>query len=169
MFYGKKTSQQQDNTAEPLCRFGPGGDFVWSWRPELNDLEQTPSRPFFDLIRCAIQTLTSFLSPELINENNRNICRSLLIHSKENISDKFADRRCSHVSDTEEISAPEINTPFSREPMLFPDFRGTGIKAWHKPKHGVRAHRRVTKKRTSVSLPGQGTLFDPNAQSARTA
>jgi hypothetical protein len=170
MFYGKMTNDQPDKKNEPLCRFGPGGDFVWSWVPEQQPLEHSRSGSIVELFRCIIETISALLSLELVNEETgRNRRESLILHSKETISDECRDSRSSMLTDTEKNPAAQINTKFPGEPMLFPDFRGTGIKTWHKSKHSIRTHRRTAKKKTAVSLSGQGTLFDPNGQSARTA
>jgi hypothetical protein len=170
MFYGKIMNHQSNKKVEPLCRFGPGGDFVWSWRPEPPEIERPYSRPILELFRCIIETFTALLGPDLINEQaKQNYGGSLIIRSKEIVSNAFKDRARDEFANTEKNPAPQINTLFPREPMLFPDLRGTGIKPWHKPKHGIRAHRRTAKKRPSVSLSGQGTLFDADVQSARTA
>jgi hypothetical protein len=170
MFYGKMMNNQPNKKNEPLCRFGPGGDFVWSWEPEQPPLEHSRSGAIVELVRCIIETISALLSLELANDDTGlNHRGGLILHSKETISDEYYDSRDSVLIDTEKNPASQINTQFPGKQMLFPDFRGTGLKAWHKPKHGIRAHRRTAKKRTPVSLSGQGTLFDPNAQSARTA
>jgi hypothetical protein len=170
MFYGKMMNNQPNKKNEPLCRFGPGGDFVWSWEPNQEPLDYSRSGPIVELVRCIIETISALLSLEFVNEDTSLNCRGgLILHSKETVSDECYDGRNSVLIDTEKNPASQINKPFPGEPMLFPDFRGTGIKAWHKPKHGIRAHRRTAKKRTPVSLSGQGTLFGADAQSARTA
>jgi hypothetical protein len=58
---------------------------------------------------------------------------------------------------------------FSGEPMLFANDSGTGVRIRYKPKHRIRAHRTASKKRHAVGIAGQGSLFEIDFRSAKTA
>ena len=109
--------RQADEQVEPLCKFGPGGDFIAIWQPEL-------------------------LAGSSKTDNTIN---------------------------PTPVAAIEDSGVLSRQPMLFPDNSRTGSPIKHQPKYRVRTYRRAAKKRPAFRLSEQGSLFEPDLASARTA
>ena len=121
---------------EPVCRFGPGGDFISVWPSE----------------------------PQRFSLASKNI--------------PFRKEILEYTAGTTRANGPAYPAPatvikgdslFPDEPMLFTDDWRVGLRAGHKPKHHIRAYRRAVKKRPALVLAGQGSLFDANFKSAKTA
>lgn len=145
-------NQEEDKQNEPICRFGPGGDFVWVWPRERLVSPQAEAGGLGRLLGRLNEIMFKLLGSEedkseYVNENSK------------------AD------SETYAASATVIraNRQLQREPMLFSDDWGAGVGTGSKPKHRVRTHRRASKKRPSLRVWGQGSLFDADLRSARTA
>ena len=102
----------QKQPIEPVCKFGPGGDFVSVWPRD-----------------------TKGAGP--------------------------ADARSSLGS--------QGSVGLSGQTLLFTDVRVSGSRAGHKPKHHIQAYRRTATKKPAEGSPPQGTLFETNSRSARTA
>jgi len=104
-------NERVNNQTEPLCRVGPGGDFVSLWPAE--------------------------------NQPNSNC--------------------------TTPIRVVKGDCRFSGEPMLFADDWLTGVRVCHKSKHSIRTYSRAAKKKSSHDSSGQGSLFEADFKSAKTA
>jgi hypothetical protein len=107
---------------EPVCKFGPGGDFVSFWPAEKEREEYAAKNGGFE--------------------------------------------EPSHPAPDSTIKG---DSQFSGEPMLFADDWRVGAAVRHKPKHGIRAHHRTATKRATVQFPRQGSLFNANFKSAKSA
>ena len=146
---------------EPLCKFGPGGDFVSYWPGGHGGLP-----------RPAAGALGSLLSrlAELIRNSNpaAEMPASHNQHPADTEDRKHDDDRPNGI-DAASVATAESDSPFSGEPMLFAHDCRTGKRTAHKPKHRIRAHRRAAKKGASASIPGQGTLFEIDFKGAKTA
>jgi len=98
------------NQAEPVCKFGPGGDFVTVWPKEPTPSPQPMPTPVI-----------------------------------------------------------ESDSSFPAQPMLFPGDWAVAAQTGHKTKRGIRTYHRTAKRKPALSLSTQGSLFETNFKSKKTA
>jgi hypothetical protein len=165
----------EDNSDyEPLCRFGPGGDFVRGWPPQIEG--QT------HLLHSGIGRVLASLSliiNKLRHQQQFETAAPVVDEPSSGASELFGAPAITELStenhddegtiDPETDSVAASDSGLSGEPLLFADDIRVGLRIRHKPKHHVRAHRRASKKRHGLGISGQGTLFDADIKSARIA
>jgi hypothetical protein len=95
--------------------------------------------------------------------------RPLTHFLKERVINEAEISRIGDTAYAKAIAAATSGRAFSAEPMLFPDPGGNGVRIKHKPKHRIRAYRRVAKKGSTVRFAEQGSLFESQYRSAKTA
>jgi hypothetical protein len=150
-----KMDNHPEKQIEPVCRFGPGGDFVSNWPPQNKRPAKLLSR-LNEIITSLIGS-TSKENLEYVVETNA---------GKSAGGRDFAIGEPSYSSPTAAIKS---NSRFSGRPLLFPDDCRTGSAADNKQKHHIRAYRRAAKKRPLIVFAGRGSLFEADLQSAKTA
>jgi hypothetical protein len=138
---------------EPVCRFGPGGDFVSAWPPQPQSPKKQPAK------------LLSRLN-EIITTLIGSTCG--LATSKENL-DYVVESNTGKPAYSTPTAAIKSDSRFSGWPLLFADDCRIGLGADNKPKHNIRAYRRTAKKRPAVTFAGHGSLFETDFKSAKTA
>jgi len=143
----------------PLCRFGPGGEFVKDW-PFGKSMPQENS--LGDILRCIAEIIncTSQVNDQMVET----------ILSAGQKRDKTNDKD-SPESQTDPKAARTAadNRKLSPQPMLFADDSRTGAADRAKPKHRIRAYSATAKKRLSIRITGQGSLFESNFKSLKSA
>jgi len=163
---------QADGQAEPLCKFGPGGDFIAVWQPE-------PAEPLGRLSSLT-ELLTSTLGIAAIMAGLRpsNLpvdltaaarCGKYAACVREKVKNVVGNSRPHSTADSAPATTIADSGVLSREPMLFPHNSGIGSRIKHKPKYRIRAYRRAAQKRTAFRLSEQGSLFELDLPIARTA
>jgi hypothetical protein len=151
----------------PLCRFGPGGDFVSYWPkgsgesyPELHENKLTK----------IIERLNRIISGIIQNQPDVqvNFCGT-----EATILQKMQDERKIIAKPTIKKQAHTPTNPaslsdkkISGQQFLFADDWGAGERAGHKQKHDIRAHRGASKKRVSFKWHREGSLFGAELKSA---
>ena len=162
-----------DNRIEPVCKFGPGGDFVSVWPPEPSKSPQRRVTSLSEVLACIRQIMGKPEDSEVdVGSSWRAGVRRLAEqHLRQKEDSEYAGRITEAANAAYAAPAAGIKGGrlFSGEQRLFADDWGTGMRAQHKPKHRFRAHRRAAKKRAADSLPGQGTLFELDFRSAKSA
>ncbi len=160
-----------NNHPEPVCRFGPGGDFVSVWPPE----QTLTHRPSMGRLTKFIQSL-SHIVPTLLGSTPNTVPQELtqtqppadpVLHRKGLL--KYAVKKIDKPAHTASATAINSHKLFSDQSILFPDDGRISIRTGHKPKHRIRAYRRTAKKTPPLDLAGQGSLFESDFKSARTA
>lgn len=166
-------SYDTDSQNEPVCRFGPGRDYVSIWPPEPVGRPVASPNSLTKVLSSIAEIMATFVGSQprctaaLSAITDRPTER--IRFPKETKLHASDDRRADSTTDPAPAANTTGNSGLSTEPTLFPDDSGSSIRIRHKPKHSVRAHRRTAKKRSALSLPGQGSLFDIDFTSARTA
>ena len=152
---------------QPLCKFGPGGDFVYFWppKPGMNPSSLT------SLLNKLVPLVAAppLPEPQMQQPENTPAHAQKIIASKEefeNAANHNAGEKPNHAAPATIIKGDSL---FTGQPMLFPDDSRTRRRTQHKPKHRVRTHRRNAKKKPTAGIAGQGSLFEANFQSAKTA
>ena len=158
---------------EPVCRFGPGGDFVSFWpKQHFTSRKAVPNSLALLLERLA-KIINTKLTPDFDasadSPKNAHQPKTLTLPEKGNI--KYEVKHAKSEKPADSAPAPVINSncQLQDQPMLFPDDRRVSIPTGHKPKHRIRTYRRTTKKKAPVQLPGQGSLFEADLRCAKTA
>jgi len=173
---GKKMIPDRKRQAEPLCKFGPGGDFVAAWQPKPSEYPDVLAR----LLGSAVDALaaafglksaganvplsSNFYPPKGVPRTNEPT-----VHHMEKLNDAIENSTAHDSTDSASAPAHANDSPFSAEPLLFPDLVRNGLRIKHQPKHRIRAPRRTAKKGPAFRIPKQGSLFEGQLARARIA
>ena len=151
----------------PLCRFGPGGDFVSYW-PKGSG-ESYPES-YENKLTKIIERLSRIISGMIQSQPDVQVTFS---GTEATILQKVQDERTIIAKATVKKQAHSATNAaslsdkkVSGQQFLFADDWGAGERAGHKPKHNVRTHRRASKKRVSFKWHRQGSLFGAELKSA---
>ena len=149
----------------PLCRFGPGGDFVSDWPMEPLSQEQIGIGPIGKTLSKLAEIIGAVIAPELIGQiKEANILQ--VNNLKENIESAHCTSGDNHAETTSNAKA---NQTVSAEPILFGDDTGISSPVRRKPNNRVRTRRSVKRKSVAASRPWQGTLFETYGPSTQVA
>ena len=153
-----------DKKVMPLCKFGPGGDFVSVWLSCNYTSTLASEKPLTKLIKSIAQTITTLLSPELSWEPPASQASAKQqIYTRQITGYEFKNIKSGRTTFTGE------NTLYAGKQLLLPDFSSDYLRNYHKPKHRYRIRQTTAKKKTSFVIPTQGSLFEEDLQSAKTA
>jgi len=130
---------------EPVCRFGPGGDFVSVWPPQASQPPQSSKKRLAKLLSSLNEIITALPGSDFNTTSKENL---------EYVAASKAGRPAYPTSTT----AIKSDSRFPGQPMLFADDRRISVGTGHKPKHHIRAYHGTAKKRPAVSLASQGSL-----------
>jgi hypothetical protein len=167
----------------PVCRFGPGGDYVSAWPAsgklvESADWENPADHPkstaarLLDVLAGIRDILRSsparrnieVIGPMEIGEGTATEREGQLYGAKNRGTDPdFVGTY------TTAGSVAKCNRWFSGQPGLFADDWRAGGTIKYKPNYRIRAHRAAAKKRSCFGPGGQGTLFETDFKGAKTA
>ena len=130
---------------QPVCRFGPGGEFVSIW-PGSSEFQLPSQNRLLKMFACLNEIIAGVLGSEFN--------RPLTAAAKAQVipDNRFDQSRKSQA-----------------QSMLFPDDSRIGLRAAHKPRLRIRACRRTTKKRPRIDPGEQGLLFAAELKITRTA
>jgi len=128
----------------PLCRFGPGGDFIKDWPfgkivPKENSLGR--------VLDCIAQIIGGMSQTN--DETVETILSAAKKKDKANGKDSGKPK-----ADSKADRTIEDNCKPSPQPLLFADISRTGSANRTKPKHRIRAHSPAAKKRTPNACQG---------------
>lgn len=159
------------NKSSPLCKFGPGGDFVDEWDAPSASPQHNESH-LGQVLNVIAEIIGATVQPEILTE----IACALPVKSdsktpvlnKLSIQEKTADG-LQLVNHSQAARNTSTGGKLSKEPMLFSDDWGTGSSVKHKPNHRLRTHRRTARKKTAGAFNGQSTLFEINPIGRKTA
>ena len=154
--------QNRFNDEKPLCRFGPGGQYLCDWPPSNYQYKL----PVQDKLTRVLMTISDMISdfvkypPDMVNQ----------LKTIETASGNLKYEK-SIPSGTDSSSASNIksNQHISDQQMLFADDCRVVNADINKPKHNIRTHRKPANKRPPLHIAGQGTFFDDNFKSAKSA
>jgi hypothetical protein len=160
----------KERQAEPLCKFGPGGDFVAVWQPKPSECAEVVAR----LLSSAVEALAAAFG---LKRSTPPICPPKEVpgtneqtdFQMEKPKDAIEISTARDSTDPASAPAPANDSQFSAEPLLFPDLVRNGIRIKHKPKHRIRTSHRASKKGAAFRIPKQGSLFESQFPRARIA
>ncbi len=160
---------------EPICKFGPGGDYVRQWpgkaagKGEPVGAVENPLRKVLDRLADIIGTTVNIASLSGIDvEGPQEIGACEIVNEEEREENHVAADNESGTGNAETIRDTQAHPAVRAEPLLFADDSRVGAGGRRKSNHRIRAHRRTAKKRAAQKIDGQGTLFeiDCTSQSA---
>jgi len=166
-------SGDRDKQFEPVCKFGPGGQFVSFWPADPAEHSQRCHSSLTHLLNKLARLIAAPLAPKaggtLSQVSAAHHDEPRILRSKEEFENAVKDTGSRKPPDAPKTTIIKSDSLFSGEPMLLPNDSGTRERIRHKPKHRVRTYRRAAKKRPAPGVPGQGSLFETHFKSARTA
>jgi hypothetical protein len=176
----KKEGKNQMNNdrfkrIEPVCRFGPGGEFMSFW-PE-NSLEFSSRQSWPNSLSKVLGSIARIISTKLGQQQLcadvtiENICQQAEEGSehKEQTHNAKPNPKPDKSSYTPPNAVIRSNRKFPGQPMLFADDRGACRRTNNKPKHHIRAYRGTPKKRAAFDIARQSTLFEADFKSQKIA
>jgi hypothetical protein len=174
----------------PICRFGPGGEYVTNW-PFFADA--TKGRSARGELACpelacgelvepvegveSVEWEDPTSPPQGVLTKLLNMLAGMIEALRGNMSEQgmfyyvSKDRSIEQPRRTYASAGSVIkhNRWLCDQPGLFADDWRAGANVKHKPNHGIRA-RRATAKKGTCFTPAEGlTLFDADSKSAKTA
>ena len=168
-----RMENDENERIRPVCKFGPGGVFISVWPPGSFELSKLSPNS-----RTRVLLALSRIMENLVASESGRIPKTPTVAGRPantfdcgkgdsgNVIEKTTTSRPADAA-----SGPAIKNhrPRSGEPLLFSDDRRIGGRVGHKPKHRIRAHRRAPKKGAAVGAGRQGSLFEVNFKSAKSA
>jgi len=153
---------------EPLCKFGPGGDYVRKWPREKVVKRAGDEKVLGKLLSTIAEIIGATVNPELMEELQGQYEVELLEEIKivkEELKGAGKHEGTDNASTTKSAGA---GGGTGAGELLFADDRRSSKRARRKPHYRIRTYRRAAKKRSGREYEGQGTLFeiDPASQSA---
>ena len=163
---------EKNKQGGPICKFGPGGDFIATWQPELSEFSEV-SNSVVKLLISIVEALAVLIGLKRLGFNTplRNAFYSdeLTECHKEEVINVFNNRKTEHAVDSTSTATVENDSSFPGESLLFPNFSRDGNRIKHKSKYNIRTYSRTAKKRSALRLSEQGSLFESQFRSAQTA
>ena len=145
----------------PICKFGPGGDYVRSW--------PGGSESNGGGVGKVLAKIADFMGVKLSDVpavDGGAVAAMGLIEN--NVGGNGIEHKKYKFNASTNASAGG-GGKIPKEQMLFDDDSGSGRDARRRSNHGVRTHRRAKRKRTSLGQSRQGALFETNGQGAKVA
>ena len=160
----------EERQVGPLCKFGPGGDFVAVWEPKPSECTEVLAR----LFSSAVEALAAAFglkraTPAIRPPKGVAWTNEQTDYHMEKPKDAIEISTTRDSTDAASTPAPTNDRQFSAEPLLFPDLVRNGIRIKHKPKHRIRTSHRASKKGAAFRIPKQGSLFEGQFPRARIA
>ena len=154
--------QNRFTNEHPLCRFGPGGEYTYDWPPSDYKYKMPVQDKLTQVLMTISDMVTDFVKyqPDAVNPQQKTQIDS------GNLKYEKSYTTPADPSSTANIKSHK-NLP--KQQMLFSDDCRTGKSNINKQKHNIRAHRKPANKRPALNIAGQGTFFDNNFKSARSA
>ena len=153
----------------PVCKFGPGGDFIRQWPKPKSKVPPEMDNPLGKILSAIAEMIGTTIHPELLTQvdgpyNINGQLDTNLIKEKTS----GADTKSDNTDNTAATGRSKANSKLPSQSMLFGDDCRTRRPVRRKPHYRIRTHRGASKKRSADKLKGQGTLFEvnPTSQSA---
>ena len=158
---------------EPVCRFGPGGDYISVWPSQHSKSPRSAPNRLAGLLERLSEIITTKLLPNFDAAadapTNTHCSTAPALREKGNLEYEVESTESDKPANPAPVAVIEDNRQFQGQTMLFPDDSRAGRPTVHKPKYRIRTYHRTAKKKPALQLPGQGSLFEADFKSAKTA
>ena len=154
---------------QPLCKFGPGGDFTASW-PGKKSLTDQHSNSLTRVLSTVAEIFGAVINPEIMTEMENDVIAEANILTKiaeQKIAGKYESTNTT--DNTKTVCSASSDTTVRKEKLLFGDDCGVSKQTKRKSNHRIRTHRRTARKRTAGWQKGQGSLFEAYENSSSAA
>ena len=141
---------------DDVCKFGPGGEYTWFW-PSGQNLPNLPTNKLSQVLAKLNEIINGAISQASGRKYFEVDFDTVIVQE---VKDGFDKGVTQGAPDAEADPAACRDSILADQPLLFADDRRIGRIAAVKPKHRIRAPRRVAKKRIPVGPVEQGSLFD---------
>lgn len=155
---------------QPLCKFGPGGDFTTKWNLPVPPRGQQTENTLGKVLSALAEIIGATINPETLAELQSQVdteMQSYKIPSKEIIS--VEPKKNKHTNNPASAKGTQRHCLVRGQTMLFSDDSRNSARAKRKPHNSIRAYRRPARKKTAYEIKGQGTLFDNYAKGTTAA
>ena len=167
----------------PVCRFGPGGDYVKNWPGAKAQLPIHEPNSLGKVLALIADVMGTTVSGELMIQAQKPLYISASGIPKKSQADiegptdnhllrekqSGATGKPNNTNYTASTAGAKDSSRIATEPMLFADDSGSSGRAGRKPHHRIRAYRRAGRKRPARKIEGQGTLFELDGASQSAA
>lgn len=152
----------KDDGFEPLCKFGPGGDYVSGWPVRKN----AKPEPHYNPIGKILVTIADMIGAAVDGEILAQLTKHADIEGPTVISIPGENTNAKNITgqtdNAKAVPGAKQASGIRSQSMLFSDDCRTGKRNRRKQAHSVRTHRGFAKKGTHQQIAGQGTLFEIN-------
>jgi hypothetical protein len=163
---------RKPNNDIPLCKFGPGGDYVNAFNASVPAKPPEKESPLGQALTAIAEIIGATIQPEILTEIACALPAAYEPQKPVSETQDYQEKPEDGVRKADYAKTVR-NTPpsgkLSKEPMLFGDDWGTGSKLKYQSNHRVRTHRRASRKKAAGPIHGQGTLFEINKSGRKTA
>lgn len=160
-----------DYSDGPLCRFGPGGDYIRDWPEGVKPVKAVAGgNPLGKILATIADIIGATVDPGILADmsiDGPDVVEPVVVSGvKEVICDDADSSGSEDNAEAGGDSSADRRVP--GQTMLFGDDGRNRPSRRRKSNHRIRAHRKPAKKRASGQIEGQGTLFgiDSIGQSA---
>jgi len=162
-------SRFSQESFEPICKFGPGGEYVSNWPAGFAGTRQPDLGPLGKVLEKIANLLGRNMNSGLSDAHGDGRTRSLdgAVDNSHMEDSKIGTTTGSF--DAKAVGGSSAHRPVSREAMLFDDCSGVGRGSGRKPHNRVRTHRRAKRKKASFGGSWQGTLFEIDTAGTKVA
>ncbi len=160
---------------EPICKFGPGGDYVRTWPPKTAGKAdpagtvENPLRKVLERLADIIGANVNIASISGVQVDGPHQIAAREIVSEEREEDHVATDNKSGTGNAETIGDTQAHPAVRAEPLLFADDSRISSGGRRKSNYRIRAHRKTARKRAAKKIDGQGTLFETDCTSQSAA
>lgn len=160
-----------DNDKNPLCRFGPGGEFVSDWPINESDLLTENKNPLGRVLNSIANMIGATIIPDFITVIAPTTATHLLTNQNRRIKEKTQSDsdKIFKTDHAKTIADTKLAGSIPDQPTLFGDNSGTGTRTWNKQNYRIRTYRRAARKKPPLSRDWQGTLFETHKKRAKSA
>ena len=170
---GDKMNSNKNEYNEPVCRFGPGGNFISDWPGEVLDSPPGSGNGLTKLLGSIAEVITTVLGSEYeastVMSGDIDRFKDQIQCREEKFDYAVKTINAEKPADPAPTTVIKSNRRVHEQSMLFADDWRVGVRVEHKPKHRIRAYRRAAKKSLPLQPTRQGSLFETDFKSAKTA
>ena len=163
---------RKSNNDTPLCKFGPGGDYVNAFDVPVSPKPSKKDSPLGHVLTAIAEIIGATVQPEILTEI---ACALPAAYEPQPTTLKTQDNREATEDGFRKADHPKAvrgtstRGNLSKEPMLVGNDWGIGKGLKYQPDHRVRTHRRTSRKKAIGPVHRQGTLFEINQRGRKTA
>jgi len=152
---------------QPLCRFGPGGDYTKDWPLRGEAVKRENENPIGKVLSVIADIIGATVSPETLAEMQSQVDVEIKSYNIAKLEGSKVEQ--SKPDNPKTAGSSKRHRPVRGQTMLFSDDRRDSARAKRKPHNRIRAYRRPSRKKASHQIEGQGTLFETYGASTTAA